>query len=163
MFQGIWIILSLIAAFGTASWNFSIQLIDDTIRKDSKLKFIYIRFALIICGFISLISLFIPKIGISMDNLALIKKHINVPIIVLSGFILFIYQVFLIYAFASGGSLAAVIINLNLPILIIAGCFFLKQKIDIWIAIGIILYTFLGSWISWYKYSISNNIQTHHH
>ncbi len=163
MFQGLWIILSLTAAFGTAAWNFSLQLIDNTIKQDAKLKFIYIRFALIICGIISLISLFLPKIGLSKDKFTIIKENINLPILITSGAILFLYQVFLIYSFSSGGSLAAVIINLNLPILIIASYLFLKQKFDIWIGLGIIIYTLIGSWISWYKYSLSNHIQTHHH
>ncbi len=147
----IWIIFSLFTAFLTAAYGFFLQLVDHNIKDNLNLIFIYIRLILIISALISLLSFLIPKYSINKNQIIVMKENINIYILLASAIILFTYQYFVLYALNEGGSLSMVIVGLNLPILIVISSLFLKQKVNVWIWLGLAIYVLLGSWIGVYK------------
>jgi len=146
-----WVVWGLIAMFGTSLWNISLMLPSDSIKSDSDLKFIYMRVILILAGVLAAISFLVPKFSLNNNLIKKAKREFNVPLVLFSSALLFIYQSLLLYAFASGGGLSIVLINLNTLLVVLFGVIFLKEKIIINIIIAMIIYVLVGAYISYEK------------
>ena len=146
-----WVVWGLIAMFGTSLWNISLMLPSDSIKSDSDLKFIYMRVILILAGVLAAISFLVPKFSLNNNLIKKAKREFNVPLVLFSSALLFIYQSLLLYAFASGGGLSIVLINLNTLLVVLFGVIFLKEKININIIIAMIIYVLVGGYISYEK------------
>ena len=146
-----WVVWGLIAMFGTSLWNISLMLPSNTIKSDSDLKFMYMRVILILSGILAAISFLIPKFSLNNNLIKKAKREFNIPLVLFSSALLFIYQSLLLYAFASGGGLSIVLINLNTLLVVLFGVVFLKEKININIIIAMIIYVLVGAYISYEK------------
>ena len=146
------IIWGLIAALGAAAWNLVLVNSNKNILDNSDIKSLYLRIIIVIAGLISLITLFLPKIGINKEKYDIIKKNTSIYYILFASVVFIGYQLLLIYAFSSGGATAAALINLNIIFMIIYGIFFNKSRVDFYLWIFLIIYTIFGILINWYKH-----------
>ena len=146
------IIWGLIAALGAATWNLVLVNSNKNILDNSDIKSLYLRIIIVIAGLISLITLFLPKIGINKEKYDIIKKNTSIYYILFASVVFIGYQLLLIYAFSSGGATATALINLNIIFMIIYGIFFNKSRVDFYLWIFLIIYTIFGILINWYKH-----------
>jgi len=134
-----WVFFSLLALFFFSSSNI-LQLIGLHGFKSFKSDLLFIRLITIISGIIAFISFFIPGFTIDKNDLIQFRKNLSIPLLLAAGTSVYLGIMFKILAFNSGGSLALIIIYLNLIVSILFGVIFLKERINTQIIIGIIIY-----------------------
>lgn len=147
-----WIRLSIITLFLITIFGLSIQYLILNNKDNINLLLIYIRFILIISAIISLFTFIIPPFNLNKNDFMVIKKNINLFLLISSSIILIFYQILVFYCFIKAGPICSVIILISLPILIIMSSLFLNYEVQIWIWIPLIIYVLLGLLIGIYKY-----------
>ena len=145
-----WVTLSLLALFFFSSSNI-LQLTGLYELKSFKSDLLFVRLIIIISGIIAFISFFIPGFTVDKNDLITFKKNVSFPVLIAAGISGYLGIMFKILAFKSGGSLALIIIYLNLIVSIL---FDVKEKINIQIILGIITYIGSAIFIIHNKYSL---------
>lgn len=137
-----WILLSILAMFGTALWN--INLIN--VKKYSNHKTLtWFRFVLIIAGILSLFSFVFFKPDININKLKWLP-------LIYSGMLLMGYQLLLLYAFSSSSSaFPLIIINLNVAIVFLYQVLLMNKPLTLELFILLFLYILIGSIIIYKK------------
>ena len=155
-----WILWGLAAGLATAIWALLLMLPSKKILSDYMIISLYLRLIIIIAAILSIITLFIPKIGLNSENIKVLKDNINIRLLLFSAIYLITYETILASAFSVGGPLVSVPKNMNLIFIIILGMFFLKKKetLDIKMIIAIIGYMLMGGYISWHKIKLSSKV-----
>ena len=110
----------------------------------------------ILAGIISAISFFVPGIQLNNNLINNGFKYFDIKLLFGSAISLILFNIFLIFAFSSGGSLAIIITNLQLLVTILFGVFYLKEKINYKIWLAIIIYLLSGIYIVYEKNRIKN-------
>ena len=152
-----WILWSIACLIALVSFNILQLLCPKRIRIDLKLSLVYMRIILIVAGILSFISFLIPKINLNEELINKAIKYFNWKIIIGSAILLIAFNLLLLISLSLGGPIIEVIINLNLVFLVLFGVFFLREKINLNIWIGIILYLLIGCYIIYEKNRINKN------
>ena len=119
-----WIFWGLLILIVSSSLNISLGFPNKTIKSDLLLTSLWSRIFIILAGLISLISLFIPKIGLSRENFKLLKKNINYKWTCFTALILVILFCTVPIALKNGGPVVIAIMNLNFIIQLILNSIF---------------------------------------
>ena len=142
-----WIISSVFAMLCVSLYSILFMLPDSIIKENNNLQFFYIRIILILVGFICILSLFIPGLSINNELINDAKNNFNVYLIVTTAITIFLFFYFLLNAFSEGGSISTVIVNINMILIILFGIFYMREKTNIQMIIGIVLYLLIGTYI----------------
>ena len=86
------------------------------------------RTILVIGGILAAVSFLIPGIQLNNKLFSDARKYFDPKLILGSAISLIIFNILLLFAFSKGGSLAGVIINLNLLLVILFGTFVMGEK-----------------------------------
>lgn len=137
-----WILISVLAMFGTALWN--INLIN--IKKYSHNHALsWFRIVLVISGLLSLLSFTIYKPDIKLNEIEWLP-------LLYSGILLLAYQLLLLSAFSSSlSAFPLIIINLNVALVFLYQVIRLNKPLSIELLILLLLYILLGSVIIYKK------------
>lgn len=137
-----WILISVLAMFGTALWN--INLIN--IKKYSHNHLLsWFRIVLVISGLLSLLSFTIYKPDIKLNEIEWLP-------LLYSGILLLAYQLLLLSAFSSSlSAFPLIIINLNVALVFLYQVIRLNKPLSIELLILLLLYILLGSVIIYKK------------
>ena len=111
--QSEWIIWSLVILLASTTYNILNSYAGQPILTDPASASIWARVVLIIAGILSIISLFIPNIGITDNIYTVLSDNMNLVLTIFAGLVLVIlFSVFPI-ALKTAGALAVAIMNLN--------------------------------------------------
>ena len=81
------------------------------------------RCAIIVAGFLALISLFIPKIGLTDKYIKLAKQEFNIPLTIWTGLTLLLLFSSVPIAIKNAGAVAVAIMNLDFAVQVIFNIF----------------------------------------
>ena len=139
-----WIIWALISVFLIGTYNTFLEASKSSIPKGYVFKHMYLSSILIISGLINLLVLIYHHKTNKKSFEYFYTKHIKFPypIILIPAIILSIYMISNILALSGGGGIAAVIINLNSFVTLIAGAMLLGDKINLKIIISALISIF---------------------
>jgi len=150
-----WITWSFLAMIGVSIFNILQILPSKNIEKNINLQMFYMRAILVIAGILAAISFFIPGLQLNNKLLKDANKYFDTKLLLGSAISLVIFNILLLFAFSKGGSLAGVIINLNLLLVILFGVFIMGEKTNVNIWLAVLLYLASGIYIVYEKNKIS--------
>jgi drug/metabolite transporter (DMT)-like permease len=150
-----WIIWSFLAMIGVSVFNILQILPNKNIEKNINLQLFYMRAILVAAGLLAAISFFIPGLQLNNKLFKDAEKYFDPKLLLGSAISLVIFNILLLFAFSKGGSLADVIINLNLLLVVLFGSFVMGEKtyMNIWLAV--LVYLASGIYIIYEKNRIS--------
>jgi drug/metabolite transporter (DMT)-like permease len=150
-----WIMWSFLSMIGVSIFNILQILPNKNIEKNIILQIFYMRLILIITGILAAFSFLIPGMQLNSKLIDNAKKWFDPKLLFGSAIALIIFNILLLFAFSKGGSLASVIINLNLLLVILFGTFIMGEKTNMNIWISILVYLVSGIYIVYEKNKIS--------
>jgi drug/metabolite transporter (DMT)-like permease len=150
-----WEIWSFLAMIGVSIFNILQILPNKNIEKNINLQLFYMRTILVIGGILAAVSFLIPGIQLNNKLFSDARKYFDPKLILGSAISLIIFNILLLFAFSKGGSLAGVIINLNLLIVILFGTFVMGEKTNMNIWLAVLVYLASGIYIVYEKNRIS--------
>jgi drug/metabolite transporter (DMT)-like permease len=150
-----WIIWSFLAMIGVSVFNILQILPNKNIEKNINLQLFYMRAILVAAGILAAISFFIPGLQLNNKLFKDAEKYFDPKLLLGSAISLVIFNILLLFAFSKGGSLAGVIINLNLVLLVLFGSFVMGEKTNINIWLAVLVYLASGIYIIYEKNRIS--------
>ena len=150
-----WEMWSFLAMIGVSVFNVLQIVSKKFIENNINYRLFYIRSILVIAGILAAVSFLIPGLQLNNKLLKVTGKYSDLKLLLGSAIFLVIKNVLLIFAFSKGGSLAAVIINLNLLLVILFGTFVMGEKINMNIWLAMLVYLASGMFIVHEKNRIS--------
>ena len=140
---------------GVSIFNILQILPSKNIEKDINLQMFYMRAILIASGIITALSFLVPGFQLNGKLMNDAKKYFDPKLLLGSAVSLVIFNILLLFAFSKGGSLAGVIINLNLLLVLLFGTFIMGEKTNINIWLAVLVYLASGIYIVYEKNKIS--------
>lgn len=126
--QSDWIIWSVAILLASTSYNILNSYAGHSILTDPTTSSVWARLVIIIAGIISMISLFLPKIGITDNIYRTLSDNMNLALTIFAGLALVIlFSVFPV-ALKTAGALAVAIMNLNFVIQLVFNVIFKGVK-----------------------------------
>ena len=150
-----WILWSFLAMIGVSIFNILQILPNKNIEHNINLQMFYMRAILIAAGILAALSFLIPGLQINNKLIKDAEKYFDPKLLLGSATSLVIFNILLLFAFSKGGSLAGVIINLNLLLVLLFGTFVIGEKTNINIWFAVLLYLASGIYIVYEKNKIS--------
>lgn len=140
---------------GVSVFNILQILPNKNIEKNINLQLFYMRAILVAAGILAAISFFIPGLQLNNKLFKDAEKYFDPKLLLGSAISLVIFNILLLFAFSKGGSLADVIINLNLLLVVLFGSFVMGEKTNINIWLAVLVYLASGIYIIYEKNRIS--------
>ena len=150
-----WISWSFLAMIGVSIFNILQILPNKNIEKNINLQLFYMRAILVAAGILAAISFFIPGLQLNNKLFKDAEKYFDLKLLLGSAISLVIFNILLLFAFSKGGSLADVIINLNLLLVVLFGSFVMGEKTNMNIWLAVLVYLASGIFIVYEKNRIS--------
>ena len=127
------------------------------IYTDYNLQLLQIRLILIITGIIAALSFLIPGIRLDKKLLLQAKKTFNYKLLIGSSITLLIFNILFVLSYSAGGTIACILIKLNLLFVVLYGVLVFKERTNakIWVALLVFLLT--GIYITYQKKILMNS------
>ncbi len=127
------------------------------IYSDYNLQLLQIRIILIVTGIVAALSFLIPGIQLDKKLLLQAKKTFNYKLLIGSAITLLIFNILFVLSYSSGGTIACILIKLNLLFVVLYGVLVFKEKTNakIWLALLVFLIT--GIYIAYQKKILMNS------
>jgi len=146
-----WVSFSLIAMILIGVFNILQMLVNKNIQSDVNLGVVYMRAILICSGILSALTFLIPGVQLNRKLMNDGLRFFDPKLLIGSAIVFSLINIAILFAYSKGGSLAGVIINLNLLIVLFYGYFILKEKINTNIMIAMLIYLLSGAYIVYEK------------